>query len=60
MYKWRKIRLRVNCWDACLIQQFGNHLISSANANNIADASINVTEEIVQYSPVVLQSMNEC
>lgn len=55
MYKLRKVRLRANSLDACLIQLSGSHGISSATARTRVVANMSVAATNVTNKPVVLE-----
>ncbi len=55
IYKLRRVRLRANSLDACLIQLSGSHGISSATARMSADANMIVATTNVTHNPIVLK-----
>lgn len=56
IYKLRRVRLRANSLDACLIQLSGSHGISSATARMSADANMIVATPNVTHNPIVLKN----
>ena len=59
IYKLRKVRLRANSLDACLIQLSGSHGISSAIARMSADANMIVAINNVTHRPIVLKNAKD-